>query len=89
MRLSNSDESLVDEVKYDNSPPWPTEPDGNGPTLELLHPSLDNKLGENWAASDSHGGTPGSVNSVYLTDISNNLDSGVVINEINYNSADE
>ena len=89
VRLFNSDGSLVDEVKYDNSPPWPTEPDGNGPTLELLHPSLDNKLGENWAASDSHGGTPGAVNSVYLTDISNSSDSGVVINEINYNSADE
>ena len=89
VRLFNSDELLVDEVAYDNSSPWPTEPDGNGPTLELLHPSLDNSLGENWAASDSYGGTPGSVNSIYVTDSSNSMDSGVVINEINYNSADE
>ena len=89
VRLFNSDGLLVDEVEYDNSSPWPTEPDGNGPTLELLYPSLDNDLGENWAASDSYGGTPGMVNSVYTADSSKSLVSRIVINEINYNSPDE
>ena len=89
VRLFDTEGLLVDEVNYDDSSPWPLEPDGNGPTLELIHPSLDNDLGVNWATSDNNGGTPGMVNSVYTADSSNSMDSGVVINEINYNSPDE
>ena len=89
VRLFDAEELPVDEVNYDDSSPWPMEPDGNGPTLELIHPSLDNDLGVNWAASDNNGGTPGVVNSVYTADSSNSLVSGILINEINYNSADE
>ena len=49
-----------DFVPYDDGSPWPTEPDGSGPSLSLLDPSLDNELGENWAASlQSELGTPG------------------------------
>ena len=88
IRLFDSNGLLVDKVEYNNSSPWPTEPDGNGPTLELIHPSLDNDLGENWAASNGNG-TPGEINSVYVIDSYNSMDSGVVINEINYNSPDE
>jgi|ETN02SMinimDraft_4_1059925.scaffolds.fasta_scaffold44913_2 hypothetical protein len=65
IRLFDSNESLVDSVEYDNEYPWPTEPNGNGPTLELIHPSLDNNRAENWAASNSNNGTPGEINSVY------------------------
>ena len=89
VRLFDAEELLVDEVNYDDSSPWPLEPDGNGPTLELIHPSLDNELGVNWATSDNNGGTPGMVNSVYTADSSKSLVSRIVINEINYNSADE
>ena len=89
VRLFDAEELPVDEVNYDDSSPWPLEPDGNGPTLELIHPSLDNDLGVNWATSDNNGGTPGMENSVYTADSSNSLVSGIVINEINYNSADE
>ena len=89
VRLFDAEGLLVDEVNYDDSSPWPLEPDGNGPTLELIHPSLDNRLGANWSASDINGGTPGLINSVYATDNSNNIASGIVINEINYNSANE
>jgi len=89
VRLFDAEELPVDEVNYDDSSPWPLEPDGNGPTLELIHPSLDNDLGVNWATSDNNGGTPGVVNSVYTADSSNSLVSGILINEINYNSADE
>ena len=89
VRLFNAEELPVDEVNYNDSSPWPLEPDGNGPTLELIHPSLDNDLGVNWATSDNNGGTPGVVNSAYTADSSNSLVSGIVINEINYNSADE
>ena len=89
VRLFDTEGLLVDEVNYDDSSPWPLEPDGNGPTLEHIHPSLDNDLGVNWATSDNNGGTPGMVNSVYTADSSKSLVSRIVINEINYNSADE
>ena len=89
VRLFDASELLVDEVNYDDTAPWPLEPDGNGPTLELINPSFDNTLGANWAASNINGGTPGAVNSVYTTDSSNSSISGIVINERNYNAADE
>ena len=64
VRLFDSSGLLVDKVEYDNISPWPTEPDGTGPTLELIHPYLDNTLGGNWATSNGNG-TPGEINSVY------------------------
>ena len=67
VRLFDSSELLVDEVNYDDNAPWPTEADGNGPTLELINPSLDNTLGENWIASNGNG-TPGAINSIYSAD---------------------
>jgi len=67
VRLFDSNGLLVDMVEYDDDAPWPMLADGNGPTLELNHPSLDNTLGKNWSASDDYG-TPGAVNSVYTDD---------------------
>jgi len=57
--------NLIDSLHYDDDPPWPAEPDGNGSTLELLHPSLDNSLAQNWAASINLG-TPGKRNSIFI-----------------------
>ncbi|MBN1996939.1 lamin tail domain-containing protein [candidate division KSB1 bacterium] len=65
VRLYKADD-IFDIVNYDNVHPWPIARVGNGATLELLHPSLDNSKPENWAASQNHG-TPGSINSVYIT----------------------
>jgi uncharacterized repeat protein (TIGR02543 family) len=61
IRLYNSDMILVDALTYDDDAQWPTEPDGNGPTLSLLNPDLDNSLAESWGVSIEHG-TPGAVN---------------------------
>ncbi len=61
LRLYRPGYILVDSVHYDDETPWPEEPDGNGPTLELLNPSLDNNLAENWKASYELG-TPGRQN---------------------------
>jgi hypothetical protein len=55
---------LVDSLQYDDDDPWPTEADGNGPSLELINPDLDNSLSESWAASTDNG-TPGILNSTY------------------------
>lgn len=76
IRLFNSDGELVDYVDYDDENLWPISPDGTGPTLELLHPSFDNSLAESWGASVNNG-TPGSINSIYL---SNNLEN-IIPNE--------
>ena len=67
IRLFDSSGMLVDAVEYDVSEPWPEEADGNGATLELINPNLDNTLAENWAASSGYG-SPGALNSSYLSD---------------------
>ncbi len=41
----------VDEVSYGINFPWPTPPNGDGPSLELMNPALDNDLGGHWRAS--------------------------------------
>ena len=62
IRLFTSRGWLVNEVVYADSPPWPTSPDGGGPSLELRHPSLDNALFASWEPSLALGGTPGRPN---------------------------
>jgi hypothetical protein len=56
--------AAVDSVIYDDQMPWPSEPNGGGPSLELKNLLLDNRVGENWQASLIFGGTPGFPNSV-------------------------
>lgn len=55
-----------------------TNPNNGGPSIELIHPTLDNSLGSNWKASvnphiqnpvaplNPRGGTPTAQNSVYV-----------------------
>lgn len=62
IRLYDAEGALVDTVHYGVEDPWPTEPNGNGPTLELKHWTYDNALPESWIAS-TFNGTPGEVNS--------------------------
>ena len=62
IRIFNKFGKLVDSVLYDDKSPWPEEPDGNGPTLELINPILDNSLPQSWAATKNYG-TPGEKNS--------------------------
>jgi hypothetical protein len=62
LRLFDSMGNLVDFVQYNDIFPWPTEPDGNGPTLELINPNLDNALAQNWFARETAGGSPGASN---------------------------
>jgi len=52
---------LIDSLQYSNQYPWPTAPDGNGPTLALIDPRRDNANPLNWTASSGHG-TPGTSN---------------------------
>lgn len=70
VRLFNSSNQLVDMVAYEDGNDWPGSADGNGPSLELLNPTLDNSLAISWDPSATTGGTPGSVNSVWTQDVS-------------------
>lgn len=65
VRLFNGTGTLHDIVEYDDGSDWPGRADGNGPSLELLHPSLDNGLPTSWEPSVADWGTPGRQNSVY------------------------
>ena len=62
VRLYNADGVLVDFVEYDDGGDWPSQPDGDGPSLSLIEPDLDNSLGESWTASSHDGGSPGAYN---------------------------
>jgi hypothetical protein len=66
VRLYNNEGVQIDTVHYSDSDPWPTEPDGGGPSLELIAPHLDNALAENWMASAGYG-TPGAMNSLMVS----------------------
>lgn len=42
---------LIDSVKYFDSSPWPTGPDGGGSSLTFCDPSQDNSVATYWSAS--------------------------------------
>jgi hypothetical protein len=72
VRLVDSNGKLQDEVNYLPVDPWPLPANGQGPTLELIDPALDNSLPENWAAIHTIG-SPGRSNqgatNPYFTDL--------------------
>jgi len=68
--LSNSGERIVlsdplgnaiHDFSYDNLAPWPVEPDGLGPSLEVIDTEGNYSDPANWRASMVPGGTPGVV----------------------------
>lgn len=64
IQLVAADGTVIDEVNYLDQAPWVATPDGNGPSLELRDPALDNSVASSWAASIGSP-TPGAVNSVF------------------------
>ncbi len=69
--LTNSGETVtlydgsgntIDQIAFDKVSPWPTPPDGDGPSLELKDASSDNSVGANWTYSYHSDGTPGYAN---------------------------
>ena len=63
--LYNDDGILADTVVYVDGGAWPGSPDGDGPTLELVNPVLDNNNPTSWDPSLVIGGTPGQINSTF------------------------
>ena len=66
--LKDAGAVVIDTVAYGEVDPWPTTPDGLGPSLELIDRMLDNNDPLNWAASTApSGNTVRSTNSVVGT----------------------
>ena len=80
LRLFDDGGTLIDEVTYDDEDPWPTEPDGNGPTLELTDPDSDNNTASNWKASNAAHGTPSALNSTDSSVYEDNESNSISIN---------
>jgi hypothetical protein len=53
--------NLIDFVNFTPNPPWPTDANGTGASIELVNPLRDNNEGYNWRSKPS-GGTPGERN---------------------------
>lgn len=68
IRLSTNNFILVDVVTYYNAGGWPIAADGNGPSLELINPTLNNNVFDSYCSS-SNDGTPGASNSCYTSSI--------------------
>ncbi len=73
-RLSNDGETLsisdanlepILSFTYNDQAPWPTSPDGTGPSLVLVNPleGPDHGQAANWRASTTIGGSPGTIES--------------------------
>lgn len=59
LALKDAQGRTVVSVDYDDENGWPTEPDGRGPTLELVDPEGDPDDPANWRPSTVLFGTPG------------------------------
>jgi hypothetical protein len=66
--LSNGGEAVIllgplgdtlQEFVYADVSPWPSSPDGGGPSLEIINPLGDANAPANWRASQYVGGSPG------------------------------
>jgi hypothetical protein len=70
IKLYSADGSIMDSVEYLPISPWPHLANGQGYTLELKSPSLDNTQAENWTSFKVNG-SPGEINTD-LTAVSEN-----------------
>ena len=58
IQLIDTSSNEIDRVAYESTAPWPTEPNGQGVSLALIHPRWNNALPTSWRASGTPGGTP-------------------------------
>ncbi len=62
LELRDTENNVVFSFQYNDKDPWPTMPDGNGPSLYLVSATTpSSQLGEagRWQASNTPNGTPG------------------------------
>ena len=66
LKLEDADGSTIREFAYNDTAPWPTTPDGGGPSLVLIAPGIIPEHGDpaNWRPSTTFGGNPGGADHV-------------------------
>lgn len=69
LKLSYGPGIAIRDFNYSDRAPWPTTPDGGGPSLVLVAPRAmpDHSLPQNWRASTAHGGNPGTTDALLFT----------------------
>ncbi|MCD6597030.1 MAG: CotH kinase family protein, partial [Bacteroidales bacterium] len=68
VRIYNSNSELQDEVYFLPIEPWPVCANGQGPSLELISPDLDNTLSKSWSCLSDFG-SPGVKNAASAIEI--------------------
>jgi len=71
VRLHDQTDEEVDRVDYRSEFPWPILANGEGASMQLVHPALDNDLGSSWRSGFVI--TPGATNSVFATNAAPNI----------------
>lgn len=67
LTLSDNLGNIVDSVTFDDLSPWPTDPDGQGPSLRLCDETSDNSDAANWSASTESTGVTVNTFLIYAT----------------------
>jgi len=65
--LVNNVGDTLDIVDYSNGGVWPSEASGNGPSLTLCNPNMDNNNGANWLPSINFVGVNANNDSIWAT----------------------
>jgi hypothetical protein len=71
LTFRNADGDTLDKVEFRSEFPWPIRANGDGPSMELVNPALDNDLGSSWRSSTPP--TPGAINTSFLANAAPNL----------------
>lgn len=69
--LRDTLDDAVDRVDFQVEFPWPIAADGDGASMQLVNPSLDNDLGSSWRPGTPP--TPGATNNAYATNAAPNI----------------
>ncbi|XAL98870.1 lamin tail domain-containing protein [Phycisphaeraceae bacterium D3-23] len=59
LRLTDADNSTIQQFVYDDAVSWPATPDGDGPSLVVINNQGNYNNANNWKASTTTHGTPG------------------------------
>jgi PKD repeat protein len=62
--------NVVDQVAYSTLAPWPTQANGQGPSLTLCDPTSNNSLPGFWTASTEYTGMNAAGDSIFATPLS-------------------
>jgi hypothetical protein len=69
--LRDALDDVLDRVDFKVEFPWPIASDGEGASMQLVNPSLDNNLGSSWRSGTPP--TPGATNVVFAANAAPNI----------------